>query len=90
MNAHVSAVANEAYRWAVAESKSAEHSCNLGSDYFLALEQKKFAELLIRECAAVAARTQAEAMDWDISEVLLEHYGLVDTAPSERPYVRKR
>lgn len=37
---------------------------------------KKFAELIVRECANVAAKNQAEDMNWDISEIIKEHFGV--------------
>lgn len=38
--------------------------------------REKFAELIIKECAYIAARNQAENMGWDISEIIKEHFGL--------------
>ena len=37
---------------------------------------EKFAELIIKECAYIAARNQSEDMGWDISEIIKEHFGL--------------
>ena len=37
---------------------------------------EKFAELIVRECASVAAKNQAEDMGWDISEIIKEHFGV--------------
>lgn len=37
---------------------------------------EKFAELIVRECARVADINQAENMDWNISEIILEHFGV--------------
>lgn len=36
----------------------------------------KFAELIIAECADIAARNQDENMNWDISEIIKEHFGV--------------
>ena len=37
---------------------------------------EKFAELIVRECAGIAARNQAEDVGWDISEIIKEHFGV--------------
>ena len=37
---------------------------------------KKFAELIVRECADIAAKNQAENMNWDIAEIIKEHFGV--------------
>ena len=37
---------------------------------------EKFAELIVRECANIAAKNQAEDMNWDISEIIKEHFGV--------------
>ena len=37
---------------------------------------KKFAELIVRECSAIAAKNQAEDMEWDISGIIKEHFGI--------------
>ena len=66
MNARISALASEAYRWSVAESKDGPNICTIGSDFFQAMEQKKFAELLIRECYMLSVN----------GEHILDHYGL--------------
>ena len=42
-------------------------------EYF---DKEKFAELIVRECASVAAKNQAEDMGWDISEIIKEHFGV--------------
>ena len=36
----------------------------------------EFAELIVRECASVAAKNQAEDMGWNISEIIKEHFGI--------------
>ena len=40
------------------------------------LNVEKFAELIVQECASVAAKNQAEDMGWDISEIIKEHFGV--------------
>ena len=45
----------------------------IGPAYF---NPEKFAELIVRECANVAAKNQAEDMGWDISEIIKEHFGV--------------
>ena len=42
----------------------------------LSMSQQKFAELIVRECAGIAARNQAEDVGWDISEIIKEHFGV--------------
>jgi hypothetical protein len=37
---------------------------------------QKFAELIVRECANIAAKNQAENMGWDISKIIKEHFGV--------------
>ena len=37
---------------------------------------EKFAELIVQECANIAARNQTEDMDWDIGEIIKEHFGV--------------
>ncbi len=32
--------------------------------------------LIVQECASIAAINQAENMDWDISEIIKEHFGV--------------
>jgi hypothetical protein len=39
-------------------------------------DRQKFAELIVRECANIAAKNQAENMGWDISEIIKEHFGV--------------
>jgi hypothetical protein len=38
--------------------------------------QKKFAKLIVEECAGIAANCQAENMNWDIAEIIKEHFGV--------------
>ncbi|WP_353479905.1 hypothetical protein [Haliscomenobacter sp.] len=35
-----------------------------------------FAELIVQECADIAAKNQAENMNWDIAEIIKEHFGV--------------
>ena len=42
----------------------------------LSISQQRFAELIVRECADIAAKNQAENMNWDISEIIKEHFGV--------------
>ena len=36
----------------------------------------KFAELIVKECAYVADKNQAEDMNWPIGNILKEHFGV--------------
>ena len=42
--------------------------------------KEKFAELIVKECAAVALRE-----DHDPADCILSHFGLLDTAKPQRP-----
>ena len=53
MNNRIKELAKQAYQWAVTESKGGQNVCAPGSDYFLAMEKKKFAELIVQECASI-------------------------------------
>ncbi len=48
----------------------------IGMSPYRARWQEKFAELLVKECAHIAAKNQAENMDWNISEIIKEHFGV--------------
>ena len=37
---------------------------------------EKFAELIVKECAYVADKNQAEDMNWPIGNILKEHFGV--------------
>ena len=50
MNERIQELDNQAYEYALAESKGGTNICAPGSDYFLAMEKAKFAELIVREC----------------------------------------
>ena len=43
---------------------------------FETFDKDKFAELIVRECANIAAKNQAEDMGWDISEIIKQHFGV--------------
>jgi hypothetical protein len=64
MNERIKELLEQAYQWAVTESKGGQNVCAPGSDYFLAMEKKKFAELIIRECITQCEQiaTDANAM----------------------------
>jgi hypothetical protein len=53
MNKRLEELALQAYRYASNASKVEPHKCAAGSDYFLALERQKFAELIIADCLSV-------------------------------------
>ena len=44
----------------------------------LAVEEhmEKFAELIVRECSLVADRARSEDMEWNIGEIIKEHFGV--------------
>jgi hypothetical protein len=37
---------------------------------------EKFAQLIVKECADIAEKNQAENMNWDIAEIIKEHFGV--------------
>ena len=43
---------------------------------FETFDKEKFAELIVRECSSIAAKNQAEDMNWDISDIIKEHFGV--------------
>ena len=45
-------------------------------DHESVVKAKKFAELIVRECATIADTAQAEDMGWDIGEIIKEHFGV--------------
>ena len=63
MNERIKELLEQAYQWAVTESKGGQNVCAPGSDYFLAMEKKKFAELIVRECLAIARHREDELED---------------------------
>jgi len=42
------------------------------------LAYTKFAELIVRECSLVADRARSEDMEWNIGEIIKEHFGVED------------
>ena len=42
----------------------------------LAGRANKLAELIVRECANIAAVNQAENMNWNIDEIIKEYFGV--------------
>ena len=69
MNERIQELSHKAHMKAVllANDLTGEHHCRIGSDYFLALKEKKFAELIVRECASLA---------YDGPGGILEHFGV--------------
>jgi hypothetical protein len=52
-------------------------------EYLGNFDWRLFCDLIVRDCSYVAKVNQAENMDWDISEILLEHFGVeVEFDPS--------
>jgi hypothetical protein len=45
-------------------------------EYVGDFDWRLFGDLIVRDCSYVAKVNQAENMDWDISEILLEHFGV--------------
>ena len=85
MNERIKQLAVEAYQWALAESKGGSNTCDPGSDYFLALEKRKFAELIVRECMWKIMTRKEEAIDnqWHLDDAMSsvlrdisEHFGV--------------
>lgn len=55
MNMHLlDELYRESYDFALKESKTAEHRCIEGSDYFKSLLMMQLAQLIVKECAIVA------------------------------------
>ena len=77
MNERIWELAEQAHQWAVNESKGGPNICAPGSDYFLAMEKKKFAELIVLECAKIAGK--AEYSDtWlePVEDAIKKHFGV--------------
>lgn len=51
MNDRLKELAVQAHKLAKEESKDGDNACRVGSDYFLAMERAKFAELIVQECS---------------------------------------
>ena len=75
MNERIKELLEQAYQWAVTESKGGQNVCAPGSDYFLAMEKKKFAELIVKECANRATWAQ-DTGEKDIGGEVLKHFGV--------------
>jgi len=80
MNERIRELDKQAYQWAVNESKGGPNICAPGSDYFLAMEKKKFAESLIQECAKIV-----EDSTWNLphgykavdqAKLIKKHFGV--------------
>jgi hypothetical protein len=78
MNNRIKELAKQAYQWAVTESKGGQNVCAPGSDYFLAMEKKKFAELIVKECASKAwfAEQYGIGDGAPVSKQIKEHFGV--------------
>jgi len=81
MNDLIKKLAEQAYQWTVNESKSGPNVCAPGSDYFLAMEKEKFAELIVRECIDIA-QDRANFPGYppndvnDIIDEIKQHFGV--------------
>ena len=78
MNERIKELDKQAYQWAVNESKGGPNICAPGSDYFLAMEKKKFAELIVRECADyIDAFNRENMVEEGIGgDLLKQHFGV--------------
>jgi hypothetical protein len=83
MNERIQELDKQAYQWAVNESKGGPNICAPGSDYFLAMEKKKFAELIVKECRKVIADDIDDNSDDDFDlgldharQIIGEHFGV--------------
>ncbi len=76
MNERIKELAEQAYQWALAESKVKDgaNMCSPGSDYFLALEKKKFAELIILECSSICYKAFENGDE--IAGLLMQTFGV--------------
>ena len=79
MNEQIKQLAEQAYQWAVNESKGGPNICAPGSDYFLAMEKKKFAELILQD---IHRKVIASIL---ITDVVMEEKGQV---PTSEDYIR--
>ena len=50
-------------------------TCEYNGTYTV-FNKEKFAELIVNECANIAAKNQAENMNWNIAEIIKEHFGV--------------
>jgi len=81
MNERIRQLAEQAYQWAINESESGPNVCAPGSDYFLAMEKKKFAELIVRECLTFVEPMPGSGDIDDLAleaarEGIKEHFGV--------------
>jgi hypothetical protein len=81
MNERIKELLEQAYQWAVTESKGGQNVCAPGSDYFLAMEKKKFAELIVKECVQVAHPKLNDVGEWAagmrlVQKRIKQHFGV--------------
>jgi len=79
MNERIKELDKQAYQWAVNESKGGPNICAPGSDYFLAIEKKKFAELIVKECVDIAYAYDAPKMSGPgmiVANRIEDHFGV--------------
>lgn len=77
MNERIFELAEQAREWATEESKAGKNICHVGSDYFLALEKEKFAELLIEECVNLMENQREHYYSKVLGQQSAEHYDRV-------------
>ena len=70
MNERIQELAYQAEDWAIAHE--AEH----GSAYFQAEYTRKFAELIVKECAEVSENYAGGSMPLSIAYAIKEHFGV--------------
>ena len=79
MNERIKLLDKQAYQWAINESKGGPNICAPGSDYFLAMEKKKFAELIVRECSELTLDHKGDDYynGWlDYRDEIKRHFGV--------------
>jgi hypothetical protein len=82
MNERIKELIEQAYQWAVTESKGGQNVCAPGSDYFLAMEKEKFAELIVSECCLALWTEECRTSDLALEEYtrgsnkIREHFGV--------------
>jgi hypothetical protein len=82
MNERIKELLEQAYQWAVTESKGGQNVCAPGSDYFLAMEKKKFAELIVTDAIGVLQKRFMGDLNREDMEVrrciedLKKHFGV--------------
>jgi len=68
MNRRIKELMQTAYQYAVVASKTEQHACVLGSDYFQLLEKQKFAELIVAdatECVRGVLREENSTLSYE-------------------------